>query len=67
MITHTDDCIHHPMYIGDDECEYNLGVWNQPRGWYVDEAQSQLEDAPWCAVHQRAWELQNADDNAYVS
>jgi hypothetical protein len=63
MITHTDGCVHHPMYDGGDECEPIEGVWMQPLGIYVDDANGELEDAPWCRVHQRAWELQEEDAN----
>lgn len=59
MNTHTDDCVHPPMYDGNAECECNFGVWNQPQGWAVDEARGEFEDdAPWCRIQQRAWEIQ---------
>jgi hypothetical protein len=62
MITHTQDCIHPPMSPRED-CEFNGGVWNQPQGCYVDEAEQELGgEAPWCAVRERAWELQDADE-----
>ena len=64
MITHTDNCVHPPIYDGGD-CESIDGwpAWNQPQGSYVEEAKDELgDDAPWCAVRQRAWELQQGTE-----
>jgi len=62
-ITHADDCVHPPMYDGGEECEPFEGVWNRPQGSYVREAQFELDDdAPWCRIQQRAWELQAQED-----
>lgn len=59
-LRHRDDCIHLPYYEGND-CESNVGVWNQPPGWAFNEAKGEFDDAPYCVVHQRAWELVTED------
>lgn len=58
MITHSNDCVHEPFYGGDAPCESRTGAWNQPPGSYVGEAEFEYgDDAPWCRIHARAWEL----------
>ena len=63
MILHTDDCIHMPFYDGDEPCEFNNGVWNQPQGSYFHEAKMNSDEGvPYCVLHEIAWELQMADE-----
>lgn len=61
LITHIDGCAQRPFR--DADCEPDDGTaWEQPQGWYVDEATDELGDeAPWCRIRQRAWELQHDD------
>ena len=64
IATHTDDCVHLPYYDGDEPCECNWGVWMQPQGSYFDDAKGEAIDdrTPYCRLHERAWELQLADE-----
>jgi hypothetical protein len=51
-LVHTDDC------IGGDECAPVNGVWVKPHRAYVREAVAEMgEDALWCHVRTRAWEI----------
>jgi hypothetical protein len=57
---HSEDCT---ATRPGEKCEPNfVGNWNQPERWYVDEAIGRLgDDAPWCRVHELAWELIEAE------
>jgi hypothetical protein len=52
---HTEDC------TGEAECAPIIGQWDQPPGIYVEQARAELaEDAPWCKIRVRAFELLEA-------
>lgn len=62
--SHTEDCVHSPRYQGSEECAPNVGDWNQPQGWFVEEAKADdvSGEAPWCRIRERAWHLQEEAD-----
>ena len=58
-MAHTEDCVaNRALVYPGERCEPLEGSWDQPPGGYVKEAAAELGDqAPWCQVHRRAWEL----------
>lgn len=62
MDTHTDYC--------DGTCGepgwQQPDSWAQPPRYLVGEARDQLDDpdAPWCRIHERAWELRRRENES---
>ncbi len=58
--THTDDCVHLPNSHAED-CRPINGVWNQS-SWFDDARWELPEEAPYCRILDRAWALQNEEE-----